>query len=113
MAFVYFKVILMKQSFQMIRHSSTLLKHANSFNLRTAVETHSRIIKLGYGTHSSLVSLLISVYVSCDHLDLACQLLNEFPCWDFDLLSANMIIASFMKIGEIDIARRVFHKMHT
>ncbi|CAK9177506.1 unnamed protein product [Ilex paraguariensis] len=84
-----------------------------SFNLRTAVEIHSRIIKLGYGTHSSLVSLLISVYVSCDHLDLACQLLNEFPCWDFDLVSANMIITSFMKVGEIDIAQRVFHKMHT
>ncbi|CAK9143543.1 unnamed protein product [Ilex paraguariensis] len=24
-----------------------------------------------------------------------------------------MIIASFMKVGEIDIAQRVFHKMHT
>ncbi|XP_059642791.1 pentatricopeptide repeat-containing protein At5g50990 [Cornus florida] len=82
-----------------------------SSNLRIAIETHTRIIKLGYGTCSSLVSSLISIYASCGRLNLAGQLLNETQCWSLDLISANSIIASFMKIGEIGIAKRVFHQM--
>ncbi|PSR89402.1 Pentatricopeptide repeat-containing protein [Actinidia chinensis var. chinensis] len=84
-----------------------------SSNLRAATETHTRIFKLGYGAHQSLISSLISVYGSCGCPKLASQLLNEIPCWDFDLISANLIIATFMKIGEIDIAKKVFHNIPT
>ncbi|KAI7985686.1 Pentatricopeptide repeat-containing protein [Camellia lanceoleosa] len=77
-----------------------------SSNLRAAAETHSRIIKLGYGTYQSLISSLISIYVSCGCPNLAHKLCNEIPCWDFDLISANLIIATFMKIGTIDIAKK-------
>ncbi|KAA8540608.1 hypothetical protein F0562_024473 [Nyssa sinensis] len=82
-----------------------------SSNFQTAIEIHARIIKLGCGAYPSLISLLISIYVSCDRLNLARPLLNEIPSWDLDLISANLIIARFMKIGDIDIAKRVFHKM--
>ncbi|KAE9467635.1 hypothetical protein C3L33_00459, partial [Rhododendron williamsianum] len=64
------------------------------------------MIKIGYGMHQTLISSLISVYVSCGCSNLASQLLKEIPCWDFDLISANVIIAAFMKIGEIDIAKK-------
>lgn len=82
-----------------------------SSDIRASTGTHARIIKLGYGMHRSLMSSLILVYVSCGCPKLASQLLNEIPCWDFDLISANLIIAAFMKIGEIDIAKKVFHDM--
>ncbi|KAI7986266.1 Pentatricopeptide repeat-containing protein [Camellia lanceoleosa] len=84
-----------------------------SSNLRAAAETHSRIIKLGYGTYQSLIAHLISIYASCGCPNLAHKLCNEIPCWDFDLISANLIIATFMKIGAIDIAKKVFHNMPT
>ncbi|KAG5537316.1 hypothetical protein RHGRI_024685 [Rhododendron griersonianum] len=61
--------------------------------------------------HQTLISSLISVYVSFGCSNLASQLLKEIPCWDFDLISANVIIAAFMKIGEIDIAKKVFDDM--
>lgn len=84
-----------------------------SSNVRAAAETHSRIIKLGYGTYQSLISFLISIYASCGCPNLAHKLCNEIPCWDFDLISANLIIVTFMKIGAIDIAKKVFHNMPT
>ncbi|CAK9177510.1 unnamed protein product [Ilex paraguariensis] len=62
-----------------------LLNHTANFTTQHALSSPSE-------SHYS-----DTVYGSCDHLDLACQLLNEFSCWDFDLVSANMIIASFMK----------------
>ncbi|KAG5537313.1 hypothetical protein RHGRI_024683 [Rhododendron griersonianum] len=82
-----------------------------SSNLRAATGTHGRMIKIGYGMHQTLILSLISVYVSCGCSNLASQLLKEIPCWDFDLISANVIIAAFMKIGEIDIAKKVFDDM--
>ncbi|THG15170.1 pentatricopeptide repeat-containing protein At5g50990 [Camellia sinensis] len=84
-----------------------------SSNVRAAAETHSRIIKLGYGTYQSLISSLTSIYASCGCPNLAHKLCNEIPCWDFDLISANLIIVTFMKIGAIDIAKKVFHNMPT
>ena len=33
------------------------------------------------------------------------------PYWGFDLITANLIIASLMKVGELDLAKRVFRKM--
>ncbi|CAI9786854.1 unnamed protein product [Fraxinus pennsylvanica] len=77
-------------------------------NLRTAVAVHNKIIKHGYGMYPSLLSLLVSVYVSCEQINLAHQLLGEICFLDFDVVSANMVITSFMKIGEIDIAKKVF-----
>ncbi|XAR50399.1 hypothetical protein NMG60_11004715 [Bertholletia excelsa] len=80
-------------------------------DFRAATETHTKIIKLGYGTYHSLISSLISIYASCGYRNLARQLLNEIPCSDFDLLSANLVITAFMKVGDINIAKKVFHAM--
>lgn len=82
-------------------------------NLITANKAHTRIIKLGYETCPSLISLLVSVYVSCDCHNNSRQVLNEVQCRDYGLVSANLIIASFMKIGEFDVAKRVFQKLPT
>ncbi|KAL2478964.1 Pentatricopeptide repeat-containing protein [Forsythia ovata] len=77
-------------------------------NLRTAVAVHNKIIKHGYGMYPSLLSLLVSVYVSCEQINLACQLLGEICSLDCDVVAANMVITSFMKIGETDIAKKFF-----
>ncbi|KAK9278294.1 hypothetical protein L1049_027859 [Liquidambar formosana] len=84
-------------------------KHSSSF--RTAMQTHTRIIKFGYEAYPSLIASLISAYVQCDCLNLARQLLDQIPFWGFDLVGANSIIAIFMKNGEFGVAKRVFNKM--
>ncbi|XP_017219491.1 pentatricopeptide repeat-containing protein At5g50990 [Daucus carota subsp. sativus] len=82
----------------------------NSINTN---RTHSSIIKLGYGNYPSLVSLLVSAYISCDEPILAKRLFSEVHCLDFGLVDSNLMIARFMKMGEADVAKKVFEKMHT
>ncbi|KAK9069853.1 hypothetical protein SSX86_010249 [Deinandra increscens subsp. villosa] len=82
-----------------------------SRNLSTVIGTHARIVKLGYETCSSLTSLLVTAYISLNRLNFARQLLNEVAYWKFELVSSNWIIASFMKVGDVSIAKNVFDKM--
>lgn len=82
-------------------------------NIITANRTHSSIIKLGYGKYPSLVSLLVSVYISCNAPILARQLFNDAHCLDFGLVDSNLMIARFMKMGESGVAKKVFEKMRT
>jgi pentatricopeptide repeat protein len=84
-----------------------------SLNSRAATETHARIIMFGYGNYPSLVACLISTYARCDRMNLARQILDQVFCWDFDLVSVNIIIESLMKNGECDFAKKVFYKMPT
>lgn len=94
---------------------STLLKILEvckvSPNINAATAVHSVIVKQGYGLCPSLLSLLISVYVSCECHSFAYELHKEVPFPHVDVVSANSIISSFMKIGEIDIAKKIFHNM--
>ncbi|XP_052182182.1 pentatricopeptide repeat-containing protein At5g50990 [Diospyros lotus] len=80
-------------------------------NLGAVSGTHSAVVKLGYGTYQSLILSLISVYISSGCPNLARHLLNETPSSSFDVISANLIITSFMRIGDIDTAKKVFHDM--
>ncbi|KAK1436753.1 hypothetical protein QVD17_02535 [Tagetes erecta] len=73
--------------------------------------THATIVKLGYETCASLTSLLVTSYICFNHLSFSRQLLNEVPYWKFKLVTLNLIIASFMKMGDVDIAKKVFVKM--
>ncbi|PWA84565.1 tetratricopeptide repeat (TPR)-like superfamily protein [Artemisia annua] len=73
---------------------------------------HARIIKLGYTTCPSITSLLVATYMSFNNLSFARQLLDEVPYWKFNLVSVNSIISSFMKMGDVDIAKKMFRKMH-
>ncbi|KAK6147908.1 hypothetical protein DH2020_018820 [Rehmannia glutinosa] len=77
-------------------------------NFRTAVTVHSKIIKHGYEMYPLLLSMLIKVYVACEKSSLARQLLTEICSFNSDVVSANLLIGSLMKIGEIDIAKKVF-----
>ncbi|KAJ8560623.1 hypothetical protein K7X08_022483 [Anisodus acutangulus] len=80
-------------------------------NLRTTAGTHANIIKLGYGKYPSLISLMVVAYVSCDRLSVAHQLLVEIPTGYFDAVSANLMIASFMKRGAVDVAKKLFNEV--
>ncbi|KAL0282129.1 UNVERIFIED_CONTAM: Pentatricopeptide repeat-containing protein [Sesamum angustifolium] len=75
---------------------------------RTAVSVHGKIIKHGYGTCPLLLSMLTKVYVACEKPNLACQLLSDVCFLNCDVVSANLLIDSFMKAGEIDVAKKVF-----
>lgn len=94
---------------------STLLKVLEvckvSPNINAATAAHSVIVKQGYGLCPFLLSLLISVYVSCECHSFAYELHKEVPYPHVDVVSANSIISSFMKIGEIDIAKKIFYNM--
>ncbi|KAI3512767.1 hypothetical protein L1887_20086 [Cichorium endivia] len=72
--------------------------------------THARIIKLGYKTCPSLTSLLVTAYMSFNH-SFSRQLLDEVPYHKFNVVSSNLIITSFMKMGDIDIAKKIFRRM--
>ncbi|XP_070033956.1 pentatricopeptide repeat-containing protein At5g50990 isoform X1 [Nicotiana tomentosiformis] len=80
-------------------------------NLRTIAGIHANIIKLGYGMYPSLISLMVVTYVSCDKFILARQLLDEIPTSYFDAVSANLMIASFMKMGAVDVAKTIFNEV--
>lgn len=82
-----------------------------SLDLRTAIETHTRIIRFGYATHSSLAASLISTYVNCDRLNLAYQVIDQVFSWTIDLVPLNLVIENFMREGEYEIAIKVFYKM--
>ncbi|KAL0415460.1 UNVERIFIED_CONTAM: Pentatricopeptide repeat-containing protein, partial [Sesamum latifolium] len=75
---------------------------------RTAVSVHGKIIKHGYGTCPLLLSMLREVYVACEKSNLARQLLSDVCFLNCDVVSANLLIDSFMKAGEIDVAKKVF-----
>ncbi|KAG9141080.1 hypothetical protein Leryth_001588 [Lithospermum erythrorhizon] len=77
-------------------------------DLGTAISAHAKIIKLGYDSHPTLMSLLMSAYVDCKQLSLACLLLKEMPNKFFDIISVNLLIANLMKAGANDVARKVF-----
>ncbi|KAF2311629.1 hypothetical protein GH714_025353 [Hevea brasiliensis] len=82
-----------------------------SSDLKTAIETHARIIRFGYATHSSLSASLISIYVNCDRLNLAYQVINQVFAWTIDLVALNLVIENFMREGDYEIANKVFCKM--
>lgn len=83
----------------------------HSLDYRTAIKTHAKLIVSGYGTYSTLLTSLLSVYVQCDILNLARQLVEQIFRCAYDLVSLNLVIQSFMMVGECDIAKRVFDKM--
>lgn len=80
-------------------------------DLRTAIAMHAKIVKDGYGTYPSLLSLLISIYVTCECHNLACELQKEISYQNVDVISANSIISNFMRIGEINIAKKIFQNV--
>nr|BAJ53121.1 JHL07K02.11 [Jatropha curcas] len=82
-----------------------------SQDIRTATETHTRIIRFGYGTNSSIAASLISTYVNCNQLNLAYQVIRQVFSWTVSLAGLNLVIDSFMRIGEYEIAKKVFCKM--
>ncbi|XP_071733394.1 pentatricopeptide repeat-containing protein At5g50990-like [Rutidosis leptorrhynchoides] len=82
-----------------------------STNSKTVNGIHTRIIKLGYYACPSLTSLLVATYISFNHLSSARQVLDEVPYWKFNLVSLNSIITSFMKMGDVEIAKQIFKKM--
>lgn len=86
---------------------------SSSLPLKAAEGIHSKIIKLGFGSFQSIISSLVTLYASCRSHSLASQLLDETPRWDFGLISTNLMIAAFIKIGEINIAKKIFRKMPT
>ncbi|XP_048229389.1 pentatricopeptide repeat-containing protein At5g50990 [Ricinus communis] len=82
-----------------------------SLDLKTAIETHARIIRFGYGTYPSLAASLVSTYVKCDHFNLACEVINQVFSWTVNLVALNLVIDNIMRVGECEIAKKVFYKM--
>ncbi|XP_057970303.1 pentatricopeptide repeat-containing protein At5g50990 [Malania oleifera] len=78
----------------------------------TAIQTHARIVKLGYyGTRPSLLATLISAYAYCNRPNIGSRLIDEITTWGFDLMNANSILTSLTKSGDLHIAREIFDKM--
>lgn len=74
-------------------------------------QTHTRIIKCGFETYPSVVASLMSAYKHCDKFGLANRILDEVSLSDFNLVTMNIIIENCMRIGECEVAKKVFCKM--
>lgn len=82
-----------------------------SSDLKLVFKTQAKIVKLGFGMDSSLVSRLLQTLINCGNLDLTHCLLEEPSCWNIDLITGNIMISMFMKNGDVDGAKRVFLNM--
>lgn len=82
-----------------------------SFNIKTAGSVHGLIIKQGYGMYPLLLSTLIKVYEACEKPKLAHLVLTEICSFSFDIISVNLLIDSFIKVGEIDVAMKLFNAL--
>ncbi|CAO2826932.1 unnamed protein product [Amaranthus hypochondriacus] len=82
-----------------------------SLNLKEVLRIHAKIVKFGFGMDSTLVSRLLVNYIECGHLDFARWLLGEIRFRNFDLVTNNKLISSFMKNKDVDTAKRVFLDM--
>ncbi|CAN1242107.1 Pentatricopeptide repeat-containing protein At5g50990, partial [Linum perenne] len=80
-----------------------------SSDIRTATETHTRVIRFGYGTHPSLMASLISVYAHCDRLNLARKVFDNMP--DRDVVTWNSMIGGYVKNRRFEEALRLFKLM--
>ncbi|CAI0446767.1 unnamed protein product [Linum tenue] len=94
---------------QIFRHLLEACKLSS--DIRTATETHTRIIRFGYGTHPSLVASLISAYAHCDRLNLAYKVVDQVFNWTVNLVALNKTLHSFIKSRDSELARKVFDKM--
>ncbi|RZC52989.1 hypothetical protein C5167_011843 [Papaver somniferum] len=95
--------------FQTISHALEACKILSDD--RTVVQFHARMLKSGFDSYPSLLTSLISIYVSHKQLvDYACCLLDEIPKWGFSLFSVNLVIAGYLKAGKFDSANRLFRQ---
>ncbi|XP_022135141.1 pentatricopeptide repeat-containing protein At5g50990 isoform X2 [Momordica charantia] len=83
----------------------------HSSNSKTAIETHARIIKFGYGDYPTLITSLVSTYQRAGCLNHVNRLLGLLCSKHLDLVAMNIFIENFMKIGEYKFAKKVFYKM--
>lgn len=72
---------------------------------------HARAIKRGYSTNHDVYIRLIFAYFRSGLDDHACKLLEDVSFSCFDLLNSNLMISKFMKIGQYDLAMKVFDEM--
>ncbi|KAH7522498.1 hypothetical protein FEM48_Zijuj07G0145000 [Ziziphus jujuba var. spinosa] len=72
----------------------------HSLDYRTAIRTHAKLVIFGYGTYPSLLASLVSVYAQCDFVNLARKLIDQIFRCSHDLMSLNLVIETFMKVGE-------------
>ncbi|OVA09686.1 Pentatricopeptide repeat [Macleaya cordata] len=83
-----------------------------SSDYKTVIQLHTTILKSGFDSYPSLLTSLISIYVSHDHLlDHALHVFDEIPKSGFNVVSANLIIAGYLRIRKFDNANRLFRKL--
>lgn len=82
-----------------------------SLDSKTAIETHARIIKFGYGNYPTLITSLVSTYQHAGYLNRVHQLLDLLCSKHLDLVAMNLLIENFMKIRESKLAEKVFYIM--
>ncbi|XP_047942217.1 pentatricopeptide repeat-containing protein At5g50990 [Salvia hispanica] len=82
-------------------------------SIRTAATVHCKILKQGYEMCPSILSSLMKAYAACDKPKHAHRLITEICSRSSNVNSANLLIDSFVKNGEIDTAKKVFDVLPT
>ncbi|RYR63047.1 hypothetical protein HN873_012099 [Arachis hypogaea] len=78
---------------------------------KTAAKTHARVVVLGYATYPSLVSSLVSTYANCHLPHIANHVVHHAFTHVSNLFNMNLILERLMKVGQCDVAKKVFVKM--
>ncbi|XP_057757485.1 pentatricopeptide repeat-containing protein At5g50990 [Arachis stenosperma] len=78
---------------------------------KTAAKTHARVVVLGYATYPSIVSSLVSTYANCHLPHIANHVVHHAFTHVSNLFNMNLILERLMKVGQCDVAKKVFVKM--
>ncbi|KAL9664555.1 hypothetical protein QQ045_019960 [Rhodiola kirilowii] len=86
-------------------------RSTQSLDLVTATRVHAKAVKRGYAANVTVNSYLVLTYVRSRHVDCGRKLLEEVLVYGFDLLTSNLMISEFMRIGECEAAMKLFDEM--
>ncbi|CAN6995523.1 unnamed protein product [Brassica oleracea var. botrytis] len=74
------------------------------------LQAHAHILKLGYGTHPTLVASIVAAYRRCSLPHIARRLLTRFLSLSPGVSNTNLVIESLMINGECGLAKKVLRK---
>ncbi|KAG2280879.1 hypothetical protein Bca52824_052099 [Brassica carinata] len=74
------------------------------------LQAHAHILKLGYGTHPTLVASIVAAYRRCNLPHIARRLLTRFLSLSPGVSNTNLVIESLMINGECGLAKKVLRK---
>ncbi|KAF0908427.1 hypothetical protein E2562_025401 [Oryza meyeriana var. granulata] len=82
---------------------------AKGLSLRTGVQLHATLMKLGFGSDTMLNNSLVDMYSKCGKLDMAGEVFDGMP--EKNVVSWTALMVGFLQHGEAKECLRLFREM--